>query len=514
MVLIIPHPEEPSKGGRLEGRTILQSRDSMSTLYDEVAYPGWPYPQTHPLRVSAVAALLGVAYAEPATARVLEVGCGDAANLIPMALSSPEAEFVGFDLAEAPVARGRALAETLGLTNLRLEARDIMAGSEGLGSFDYVIAHGVYSWVPDLVRERLLQLLAERLSPVGVAFVSYNALPGGRMREAMRDLLLYHLKAAPQGADAMDRVREVLQTFVRAADAKSPLVAAMRAEAEAMLGRDPAVVFHDELCEHWRAFHLHEFASAAQAQGLEVMGDVEGAALRQDLFPTALGGALRELAGDDATRFHQYQDFVAGRLFHQSLLRRAGGLPLSRRFEAARVRRLWAGASVRAEPPAAGDAPGEVRFRFSAQHTIKVAEPELQAVLRRLGEAWPQLAPVAGLPGADTPEALAQLFTAGRVELQTGPWPGLGGVSARPRASPLARLQIARGLSHVTALDMSSIQLEDETGRVFLSLLDGQRDARALAEAVSAATGAPLADIAPGVQPHLRQLAGMGLLVE
>jgi trans-aconitate methyltransferase len=484
----------------------------MTTLYDEVAYPGWPYPQTHPLRTSAVAALLGLPYAPPATARVLEIGCGDAANLIPMALTSPEAQFMGFDLAEAPIARGRALADALGLENLRLEARDILAEADDLGPFDYVIAHGVYSWVPDPVRERLLDLVGERLSPAGIAFVSYNALPGGRMREAMRDLLLFHLGAGPHGPEAMGRVREVLQTFVRAADATSPLAAALRAEAEAMLGRDPAVVFHDELCEHWRAFHLHEFAAAAGAHGLEVIGDVEGAAMRQDLFPTALGQALRELAGGDGARFRQYQDFVVGRLFHQSLLRRAGGPPPSHRFEADRVRRLWAGASVKPEPRVEGDGPGEVRFRFSAQHMIKVAEPELQAVLRRLGEAWPQLVPIASLPGAETPEALAQLFTAGRVELQTGPWPGLGDVCARPQASALARLQIARGLAHVTALDMSSIRLEDETGRVFLSLLDGTRDAAGLAEAVSAATAAPVADIAPGVEPHLRQLAGMGLL--
>jgi hypothetical protein len=444
---------------------------------------------------------------------VLEIGCGDAANLIPMALTSPEARFVGFDLAEAPIRRGRELADALGLKNLSLAVRDIMAAGDELGAFDYILAHGVYSWTPDPVRERLLQLTAERLTPDGVAFVSYNALPGGRMREALRDLLLYHLGDAARDAGASDRVRELLQLFIQAGSGKDPLVAAMRVQAEAMLERDPAVVFHDELSEHWRAFHLHEFAEAAGRHGLEVVGDVEGMALRQDLFPTSLGEALRQLAGDDPVRFQQYQDFLNGRLFHQSLLRRAGGAPLSRRFDAERMRRLWAGAPARIEGAAEGDAPGEVRFRFSAQHMIKVAEPELQEVLRRLGEAWPQLVPIADLPGADTPEALAQLFTAGHVELQTGPWPGLGGVSERPLASPLARLQLAQGASHVTTLDMCAIRLEDEVGRGFLATLDGAHDVEALAAAVSAAAGAPLEEAAKGVVPHLQQLAGMGLLV-
>jgi SAM-dependent methyltransferase len=484
----------------------------MPTLYDQVAYPGAPYPQTHPLRTSAIAALLGADHAEPATARVLEIGCGDAANLIPMALTAPRASFVGLDLAEAPIARGRTMAEALRLTNLDLHVRDILQPDGDLGPFDYVIAHGVYGWVPDAVREALLALIAGSLRPSGLAFLSYNALPGGRTRQALRDMLLYHLGGAPRDASAMASVQALLQTLVQAANGKDPLAAALRGEAQGMLGRDPAAVFHDELCEHWRAFHLHEVAASAAAHGLEVVGDAEGVALRQELFPTALGEQLAALAGGEPVRFQQYQDFMSARLFRQTLLRREGGAPLQRGFDPARARALWAAAPVREEPRTASDGPGEIRFVLSSQHAVKVAEPELQHALRRLGAAWPQAVPIAELPGEDTPEALTQLFTAGHVELQTGPWPGLGGVSERPRASPLARFQLERGEASVTALNLSTVKLEDETGRAFIRLLDGSRDANALAEAVSRSAGLTLADVAPGVAPHLDQLARMGLL--
>ena len=483
-----------------------------TTLYDEVAYPGWPYRQTHPLRTSAIAALLGVPYADPAACRVLEVGCGDAANLIPMALTAPGSQFTGFDLAEAPIARGRALAEALGLSNLRLQALDILEAGEGLGQFDYIVAHGVYSWVPEAVREGLVRLVKAHLAPGGLAFVSYNTLPGCRMRQAVRDMLLYHLGGAPAGPEAVDKVREVLMLFLQAANTGDPFVAALRLQAQGMLERDPAVVFHDELSQHWRPVYLHEFASHAETHGLEVLSDVTGMGLRQELFPTALGEALNALSGGDATRAQQYQDFLDGRLFHQSLLRHAGEAPASRRFNAARVRKLYAGGPSKLEPGAEGDAPGEMRIRFSASHMIKIDDPVLQDVLLRLGEAWPQLLPISEMAGEDTAEALAQLFTAGHIDLQTGPWPGLAGVSERPLASPLARLQLAQGLGHLTTLDMCTIKLEDETGRVFLGLLDGARDAHALAAQIAQVTKQEVGEVEPSLGPHLNRLAGMGLL--
>jgi hypothetical protein len=65
-----------------------------------------------------------------------------------------------------------------------------------LGRFDYIVAHSVYSWVPEAVREHILVLCRELLSGNGVAYISYNALPGWRMRGMLRDVLLHHCRHA------------------------------------------------------------------------------------------------------------------------------------------------------------------------------------------------------------------------------------------------------------------------------------------------------------------------------
>src|SRR6185312_2386947 len=130
--------------------------------YDAVAYPGHAYPDTHPDRMAVMGLLHGLEPAAVEHCRVLEIGCG---------------EFVGFDLAELPVARGQRRIGELGLANIRLFQADLM-DVRGLGQFDYVIANGLYAWVPEAARDRLLAICREHLAPNGLAFVSYNTLPG------------------------------------------------------------------------------------------------------------------------------------------------------------------------------------------------------------------------------------------------------------------------------------------------------------------------------------------------
>ena len=102
-----------------------------------------------------------------------------------MALALPGASLVGVDAAPKAIARGQGLVAELGLDNVTLQARRIEEHSPAAGAFDYVIAHGVYSWVPAAVRDRLLAICREALTDAGVAYVSYNALPGGRLRDAL-----------------------------------------------------------------------------------------------------------------------------------------------------------------------------------------------------------------------------------------------------------------------------------------------------------------------------------------
>src|SRR5262245_3053502 len=97
--------------------------------------------------MATIATLFGMTPPTVPRARVLEIGCGLGANLIPMADGLPEGTFLGIDLSERQVAEGRATIEAVGLTNVELRPMDIRDAGAELGTFDYIIAHGVFSWV-------------------------------------------------------------------------------------------------------------------------------------------------------------------------------------------------------------------------------------------------------------------------------------------------------------------------------------------------------------------------------
>jgi cyclopropane fatty-acyl-phospholipid synthase-like methyltransferase len=137
--------------------------------YDEVPYESLPIPGTHPDRMSTVARLPGIDVAAVEASRVLELGCAGGGNLIPMAIGLPRAQFTGVDLSPVQVADGDTLIRALHLSNVKLIAANVMDIDEHFGEFDYIIAHGIYSWVPNSVQEKILEICKRNLAPRGVA---------------------------------------------------------------------------------------------------------------------------------------------------------------------------------------------------------------------------------------------------------------------------------------------------------------------------------------------------------
>src|SRR5262245_44493170 len=164
-------------------------------VYDQVRYSNYPYAQTHPDRLATVAILYGLRPPDPFTARVLEIGCGAGGNLMAMAAATPGIQAVGIDLAAEPIREGQKAIAEIGLANIELRNEDVRALTEGkLGAFDYVVAHGVYGWIPEDARDALLASIATALTPDGIAYVSYNAEPGGYFRRMLRDVGLWHAR--------------------------------------------------------------------------------------------------------------------------------------------------------------------------------------------------------------------------------------------------------------------------------------------------------------------------------
>jgi trans-aconitate methyltransferase len=183
--------------------------------YDEVPYESHPFSQTHPDRLATLGRLFGMAPAPVERCRALELGCASGGNLIPMACQLPGSEFVGVDNSRREVEMGRGIIAALGLTNVRIEPASILDVDDSWGRFDYIIAHGVYSWVPDHVQDKMLAICAANLPPQGIAYVSYNTYPGWHMREMIRHMMLYHVAQFPDAQQRLQQARALVDFLAR-----------------------------------------------------------------------------------------------------------------------------------------------------------------------------------------------------------------------------------------------------------------------------------------------------------
>src|SRR4051794_5748475 len=188
----------------------------IETVYDHVRYSNYPYAQTHPDRLATVATLHGLQPPDPFRARVLEVGCGAGGNLLAMVTATPGLEAVGVDLAAAPIAEARAAAAAVGVSNLDFRQADVRDLTDGrLGEFEYVVAHGVYGWMPADANDALLAAIGASLTPSGIGYVSYNAQPGGYFRSMLRDAGLWHARELAAPAERAAKAQE-LYRFLKA----------------------------------------------------------------------------------------------------------------------------------------------------------------------------------------------------------------------------------------------------------------------------------------------------------
>ena len=247
---------------------------STAATYDDLPYGSRAVRESHPVHLAAVALLFGVETPAPETARVLELGCAEGGNLLPTAVAAPGATFLGIDLSALQIETGEARRAALGLTNVSLRAADTAAFDAGAGTFDYVIVHGVYSWVPDPVRERILGLCAEVLAPDGIAYVSYNTYPGWHLRGLVRDLLVRNTDGAGSAAERIARARDLLGFVTANAQDRSPAYGGTLREASMQFSRtDDGRLFHEWLERENRPVWFLDFAARASLHGLAPLAD-------------------------------------------------------------------------------------------------------------------------------------------------------------------------------------------------------------------------------------------------
>ncbi len=480
----------------------------MSTSYDEVVYVACPERATHPDNLAALATLHGLSPAPPPRCRVLEIGCATGGNLLGLGEAYPGSSFLGVDPSPRQVGLGREAAASLGLSNLRLEAVTADALPADAGPFDYVLCHGVYSWVPQTAREGILAACRRLLAPHGVAYVSYNVKPGFLLRQAVREMLLYHTSGLSDPAQKAAQARALMHLLAGGRPDERAWARALNDEAVWFAEGADSYILHEYLEEDNEAFFLRDFVQDAGRHGLRYLCEAASHTCL-DALPPAVRAAFGGV--DDPIEAEQYIDFYKGRQFRRTLLVRAE--TASERPSAAALGGLLVSAACRAE--AHPDAPGVVGYRNDNGDGLETADPGYKAILGELIARRPAAVPwadlcaavAARLGGRDpAPEAM-RLVLANLVTLHCSPPRFTLTPGPRPCASRVARWQARQG-GPVTDLlgrraDLGPFAL------ALLPLLDGTRDRGALAEEM-----ARRIDPACGAEAERRAAAALGPALE
>ncbi len=469
------------------------------STYEDVPYPGSPYPQSHPQHLATCAALFGMEPVDIHQARILELGGGDGSNLIPMATQLPEATFVGVERAARQIESGQQLVKELKLKNITLHRKDILEVDPKLGNFDYIIAHGVYSWVPNDVREKILSVCKKNLTPNGVAYVSYNTHPGWRMRGMLRDMMMYHTAQFSEPQAKVQQARALIQFLAESVPTENnPYGLWLKQELELMRQWHDNYFFHDSLEVVNEPVYFHQFMESATRQGLQYLGDVDFSMMLAGNFDAKIQETLKRV-GTTLTAMEQYMDFVRNRMFRRTLLCHEG-VELQRNLKPELLHRFHITSPLRPaseNPDLKSTAPVEF---LGSNGKLTSGQPLVKAALLYLSQQFP--ASVAfndllnqahvmlsseevELQHADAlkqahlivGDALLKGYARNLVGLSLYPHGFTMKVSDHPRTTPLIRKQAAKGV--VTNLRHEPITL-DVVARRVVEHLDGRNDHEAL----------------------------------
>ena len=461
-----------------------------------------PYPMSHPARLATLARLFGLQPTPVDKCRVLELDCALGSNLIPMAQALPNSSFVGIDESAAAIAAGNEVINALGLGNIVLKQQSYANPLADQEPFDYVIAHGVFSRQSAPRQDHLLALIFRSLQPKGLAYVSYNIYPGWHMRGMVAEMLQYGIERCIDPGERVGQARSFLDLLVKAALPKDSTYQRFLREEQELLRQAPDLVFEYEYLQPVNnPVYFHGFCDRARAQGLRYVSDANAWTMAPKTFDPEVQKTLDHLALD-RVQMEQYMDFLQNRLFRHSILCRDSQVP-NYRLEAPIVLE-FAIASPSKPRSAVVNLAADHAETFSDRTgaSLTTTMPIVKAALMIVGECWPQAIPFRALLGAaivrlgakSDLQTLEQAGTAlalfalecytssNLVELHLYAPAFVAEPSAKPLATPLARLQAERG-AQVTTQRHEQVVLS-EAERQTVRLLDGTRDRAALVEAL------------------------------
>ena len=480
--------------------------------YDEVPYESHPFAQTHPSRLFTVGTLFGMRPTPVQRCRVLELGCAAGGNLIPMADMLPDSEFVGVDLSDRQIQEGHKLVTEFGLKNLTLKAASILDIDDSYGMFDYVICHGVFSWVPENVQDKIYDICARQLTPNGIAYVSYNTYPGWHLRGMIRDMMRYHSARFNTAQLRTQQARALLDFLAQSVKQDGSAYAVLlKSELETLRHQADHYLYHEHLEENNQPLYFHQFADRAKAKGLKYLGESRVGTMVTGNFGPEIEKTLRMLATDQV-QAEQYMDFLRNRMFRETLVCHDRVQPnWAVNPDSLRVLHVASAAkAVTAEGQPLDDVPVKtedtVSYKSPAGMSMGTNRPLLKACMQVLTGHYPATLPfealrkqarelIGGGDAADPKQAAedVQVIAIGLlncymgsdlVELHGMPISFVRQPGERPTATPLSRVQAARA-PMVTNRRHEVVRLND-LDRHLVPLLDGKNDKAAIVEKLTA----------------------------
>ncbi len=480
-------------------------------VYDVVPYPGTSDPDTHVRHLEGLATLSGMLPAPATECRVLELGCASGRNLIPQAMDLPKSTFVGVDLSSSQIAAARQTIEELDVANVEFHLTDIQQIDESWGPFDYILAAGVFSWVPPAVQDRILSLCHGLLAPHGVAVITYNVLPGWNFHNVVRDAMKLHVAEIADPRQQVQQSRALLD-FLCGNTQEGSLVGRMYRDERAFLLHSPdAYIYHDYLVENNHPLYFQQFVQRAESAGLQYVTDANPGKSSGTFLAAGAQAALAN------TPFHargQLMDFLRNESYRKSIVCRPETSverdPDPSCFGSLRF-------SFREVPTVADfivhdQSAATFKFRYG---DVTTSSPLGKAVMRILMDTYPSTASVdellARLPELLPDNMLSERvretvllavkgnFTAGLLDVFVHPPQFCDDVPPRPRASPLAQFYLRHGATPINQRHVV-VELDDFHQQVLLSL-NGQRDRQAVLAEIQARIAAGELKTAKNGQP-------------
>jgi len=462
--------------------------------YDEVPYEFKAFAVSHPDRLATIATLFSMNPQSPAHCRVLELGCARGGNLIPMAINLPNSQFLGIDLSARQIADGQAVVKKLGLPNIELRHASILDVDDSYGMFDYIICHGVYSWVPSEVQDKILSICSKSLKPMGVAYVSYNVYPGWHMSGMIRDMMIYHAGRFSRSQDRIAQARALLDFLSKSVPSQLNTYSTMLKESlDYLRNMSDTYLFHEYLEEHNEPLYFYQFMERAAKAQLSFLCESNLSEMLISRFPPEAQKTIQKISLGDIIRMEQYMDFLGRRTFRQTLLCHEN-IPINRSIQIAPLHSMFITANfkpVSETPNYATEGPEHFK---GPRGEITITDPYLKTAMALLFKAAPmpiafndlciaarKIVSRANDSSASKENDIQSLgnvilssFTMGNINLQLTPPTFTTTLNENPVAYSFARLQ-AEATTTVTNARHEMVTLNEFDRRVLLTL-DGSHD--------------------------------------